>query len=82
MPALQGGGIGRLLLKEAEVYAVNSGCTTVIMTVISVRIELIEWYKRNGYVLTGKTKPFPMDDPKFGLPKQPLEFIELEKIIS
>ena len=49
------------------------------MTVISVRSELIAWYERHGYVRTGETKPFPMDDPNFGIPKEFLEFIVLEK---
>ena len=52
------------------------------MTVISVRRELIAYYERRGYKSTGETKPFPMTDPKFGLPKQFLEFIIMEKEIS
>ena len=51
------------------------------MSVISIRTELIDWYKKRGYYDTGKTKPFPKDDPAFGIPKQPLEFIILEKDI-
>ena len=78
-PTLQGGGIGKLLLHEAEKYGKTINTASIIMTVISVRTELIEWYKRKGYVLNGKTKPFPINDPKFGLPNQPLEFVELEK---
>jgi hypothetical protein len=48
------------------------------MTVISVRNELIQWYQRHGYEHTGETKPFP-NDPKFGIPKQSLEFVVLKK---
>jgi hypothetical protein len=51
------------------------------MTVISVRKELIAFYERRGYKNTGETKPFPMTEPKFGLPKQLLEFIVMEKEI-
>jgi GNAT superfamily N-acetyltransferase len=80
-PHLQGAGVGRQLLRSAESYAINVGCAKIIMTVISVRAELIAWYERNGYTANGNTKPFPMDDPKFGLPKQHLEFIEMEKSI-
>lgn len=78
-PELQGGGVGKILLKASDDYTKESGCTKLYMTVISIRTELIDWYKRHGYKETGERKPFPMDDPKFGLPKVPLEFIVLEK---
>jgi hypothetical protein len=42
---------------------------------------LINWYKRHGYVDSGKRKPFQFNDPRFGTPKQQLEFVVLEKII-
>lgn len=78
-PELQGGGVGKILLKASDDYAREIGCAKLYMTVISIRTELIDWYKRHGYTETGERKPFPMDDPKFGLPKVPLEFIVLEK---
>lgn len=80
-PELQGGGIGKKLLAAAEDYARETGCSAIVMTVISVRAELIAWYERHGYVRTGETQPFPTD-PAFGLPKQPLEFIVLQKPIQ
>ena len=49
------------------------------MTVIARRRELIAWYERRGYALTGETRPFPMDDPRFGLPREPLFFVVLRK---
>jgi len=78
-PNLQGKGIGKLLLKEAEEEAKRQNCTSIFMTVISVRKELIDWYVRHGYTPTGEKKPFAFNDPRFGKPKQPLEFIVLEK---
>ncbi len=78
-PDLQGGGIGKKLLQYAEIFALEKGISKIEMTVISVRSELIAWYERHGYVRTGETKPFPMNDPSFGEPKQHLEFIVLEK---
>jgi len=78
-PNLQGKGIGKLLLKEAEEEAKRQNCKSIFMTVISVRKELIDWYVRHGYQLTGERKPFAFNDPRFGQPKQPLEFIVLEK---
>ena len=79
-PLLQAKGIGKKLLVQAERYAENKKCSTVEMTVISVRDELIKWYEKYGYSKTGETKPFPTD-PKFGIPKQPLEFIVMEKVL-
>lgn len=81
MPNTQGKGIGKRLLKEAEVYALEQGCNKIYMTVISVRTELIDWYVRHGYHLTDERKPFKMPDVRFGIPKQELEFVVLEKII-
>ena len=49
------------------------------MTVIGQRRELIAWYERRGYELTGETRPFPMNDPRFGLPQEPLSFVVLRK---
>jgi ribosomal protein S18 acetylase RimI-like enzyme len=79
-PHLQNAGIGKQLLAAAAEYAKEKRCGSITMTVISVRQELIAWYERHGYYKTGETKPFP-DDPSFGLPKQPLEFVVMEKII-
>jgi ribosomal protein S18 acetylase RimI-like enzyme len=78
-PDLQGGGIGKKLLYAAEDFAKKHHLPKISMTVISIRHELIDWYKRHGYALTGETQPFPMDNPKFGLPKQFLEFVVMEK---
>jgi hypothetical protein len=50
------------------------------MTVIRQRTELIAWYERRGYVLTGATADFPMDDERFGLPRRrDLQFLVLAK---
>ena len=80
-PDAQTGGIGKQLMAAAEQLARDRHCRAVTMTVIPQRTELIAWYERRGYRLTGETQPFPMDDPRFGLPKVPLSFIVLEKEI-
>lgn len=77
-PQLQGGGIGKQLLLASEDYGRKVGCHSIVMTVISVRHELIAWYERNGFHLTPEKRPFP-NDPRFGIPKQPLEFVVMEK---
>ncbi|MDQ2864498.1 MAG: GNAT family N-acetyltransferase [Bacteroidota bacterium] len=79
-PLKQAKGIGKKLLYEAEKYAAEKKCSVIEMTVISVRKELIDWYEKQGYHNTGETKPFP-DDIKFGIPKQALEFIVMQKEI-
>jgi GNAT superfamily N-acetyltransferase len=81
-PKLQGKGIGKELLKASEQEALKKSCNTIFMTVISVRKELIDWYLRHGYINTGKRKPFLFTDPRFGQPKQQLEFVVLEKKIG
>lgn len=80
-PTSQQGGIGKALLKTAEVFVHESWQVQEIeMTVISLRKELISWYERRGYHLTGERKTFPMHDPRFGLPKRDdLEFVVLVK---
>ena len=77
-PSGQGQGVGKFLLSAAENYGRQHGCTTSKMTVISVRSELIAYYERKGYHLTGATEPFPTD-PRYGIPKQPLTLLVLEK---
>lgn len=80
-PGSQGDGIGSRILAEAERRAREQlGATLMTMTVISVRKELIAYYQRRGYRITGQTKPFPYGDERFGLPKRAdLEFQVLAK---
>ena len=80
-PDLQNSGIGKKLLKQAEVFAAAMRLPKIIMTVISVREELIAWYKRNGYVDTGAREPFPVSDVFNPTTQEPLEFMVLEKVI-
>jgi len=78
---LQGGGLGRAVLAEAErVVRDDWGLATMRMTVIDVREELMAWYERRGYRRTGVKKPFPAVDPRFGIPKRDdLRFEVMEK---
>lgn len=77
-PELQGRGIGKQLLQFANDWARSQGCVSIIMTVISSRVELIAWYERHGFSITDEREPF-FTDPEFGLPKQDIEFAVLEK---
>ena len=80
-PDAQGKGIGKLLLKESEKLAAEKGCQSIKMTVITSRTELIDWYKRHGYVETGEKQPFPTNE-RFGVPKMPLKFLVMKKLIQ
>ena len=77
-PTGQTQGVGKFLLRAAEAYGQRHGCTQSKMTVISVRAELIAYYERQGYRLTGGTEPFPTDT-RFGIPRQPLTLLVLQK---
>ncbi len=82
-PNLQGHGIGKLMLAEAERIAREDMQQDAMrMTVIDVRDELIDYYARRGYRRTGIHKPFPYGDERFGIPKRPdLRFEVLEKAL-
>jgi ribosomal protein S18 acetylase RimI-like enzyme len=80
-PELQNSGIGKKMLAEAENHAKTLGLSSIIMTVISVREELIAWYKRHGYVDTGEREAFPVSEIHVTISEEPLEFIYLEKVI-
>ena len=80
-PELQNSGIGKKMLAEAENHAKALGLSSIIMTVISVREELIAWYKRHGYVDTGEREAFPESEIHVTISEHPLEFIYLEKLL-
>lgn len=83
-PSLQGGGVGRALVAEAERVARDElGRDAMRMTVIAQRPELLAWYARLGYAPTGETEPFPYGDPRFGLPRRDdLVFVVLRKALG
>lgn len=80
-PELQNSGIGKKLMQQAEIFATDYCLPKIIMTVISVREELISWYKRHGYVDTGLREPFPVSEVFNQTSSEPLEFLVLEKRI-
>ncbi|MFE2216170.1 GNAT family N-acetyltransferase [Streptomyces canus] len=70
-PTLQGGGLGKVIIAEAERIARETwGVTEMHMTVISVRDDLVAWYERRGYRRTGEMTPFPYGDERFGVPQR------------
>jgi ribosomal protein S18 acetylase RimI-like enzyme len=80
-PTFQGSGIGRNLIAAAETWAAEHWRSREMhMSVLVQRTELIAWYERRGYIVTGERKPFPYGDERWGLPTRPdLEFHVLTK---
>ena len=73
-PQRQAAGLGKRILAAAEREAREVfGAAVMEMTVIDLRTELIAYYQRRGYRMTGERRPFPVEiDP-------PLSFVVLEK---
>lgn len=80
-PELQNSGLGKKLLQAAENFARSLNLPKIVMTVITIREELIAWYQRNGYSDSGKREPFPAAFDDVVLHHEPLEFMIIEKIL-
>jgi ribosomal protein S18 acetylase RimI-like enzyme len=80
-PGHQGQGWGRQILTEAERLARDEwSASTMVLSVLAQRPDLIAWYERRGYRRTGETRPFPYENARFGVPKRPdLSFAVLAK---
>lgn len=80
-PGYQGAGTGGVVLAEAERIARERfGAARMEMQVIAQRRDLIAWYERRGYKLTGDTRPFPYGDERYGRPQRnDLHFVVLAK---
>lgn len=81
-PELQNSGIGKKLLRYAEIHALELGLAKIVMTVISIREELIAWYNRHGYEDTGVRAAFPLNGTDLVISGEALEFVVLEKMIQ
>lgn len=73
-PACQQGGLGSLLMQEAEEHCRARGSRFMDILIINVRDELRPFYTKRGYVESGTT-PFP---PDIGT-KVPVHFINMSK---
>ena len=80
-PQAQGKGVGKTLLAYIEDHLQKEWQSQYIeMTVITQRVELINWYIKHGFELTGEKRPFPYGDIRYGIPKRDdLEFAVLKK---
>jgi predicted N-acetyltransferase YhbS len=73
-PTCQQGGLGSLLMFEAEKYCRERGSHCMDIVIVSLRDELPSFYQKRGYVESG-TSPFPADVPT----KIPCHFINMSK---
>lgn len=62
-PLMQNQKIGSALLGEVDRMASEAGKKFVRLSVIHVRNELISYYERKGFVLTGISEEFPSQYP-------------------
>jgi ribosomal protein S18 acetylase RimI-like enzyme len=61
-PRLQQQGLGKSVISRCEAAARELWNAKYLeLTVISLRDELIGWYQRRGFRLTGERHPFPFD---------------------
>ncbi len=80
-PTLQGGGLGRQVLAEAERLAREEwDADELHLTVITAREDLIAWYLRRGFARTGRRSAFPYGEERFGRPKR--EDLEFELLVK
>jgi GNAT superfamily N-acetyltransferase len=75
-PSLQGTGLGRRLVEDAEQYARDHGCHVMDIRVVNLRTELQPFYNKLGYVERGTE---PVDDPRA---LQPFHFILMSKALE
>jgi len=78
---IQNLGIGKKMMEQSEHYAKNIfKCSEMEMKVIGKRKELIDYYLRRGYHISGEKEPFVLNT-HFGKPKSDdLFFIYLVKM--
>ena len=74
--ARQQGGVGSLLMNEAEKYCREQGANFMDILIVNLREDLQPFYRKRGYVENGTT-PFPPDVET----KMPCHFINMSKVL-
>lgn len=81
-PDAHGGGLGKIVITEAERRVQDLwDANQMVMTVINLRAELIGWYERRGYRLTGTTLPFPFSETSGELHRN-FHLVEMRKDLA
>ena len=73
-PECQQGGVGSLLMNEAERYCRERGSQFMDILIVHLREDLPSYYKKRGYTENG-TSPFPADVET----RLPVHFINMSK---
>ena len=60
-PACRKSGIGRRLINAIRAWARSRGVGLLRLMVTSCNQSAIDFYKRNGFAMTGNTAPYPND---------------------
>ncbi len=86
-PKLQGKGVGNVILAAAETFvtrhlASDKQPSRLTMSILNHRPELLAYYQRRGYALTGNSEPFPYDGNNGEPKRQDLQLLELAKLVS
>jgi ribosomal protein S18 acetylase RimI-like enzyme len=82
-PTLQTTGLGKKMLNSIQDYAQQRGAKTTVMNAMNVRKNLIAWYQRRGYVLTGEQEPFIFNQDRHGgVNRTDLSFVVLQKALK
>jgi ribosomal protein S18 acetylase RimI-like enzyme len=82
-PKTQAKGVGKQLLSHLEGLARQRSLKHIRMTVLPQRKELIAFYERRGFQATGASEPFPVSDPRYGIPKvEGLILMEYSKFLE
>lgn len=82
-PLLQNRGYGKMMILAAEKLAAEQWAAEIAeMRVISMRQELIAFYQRLGYQLTGETLPFPFQPDMWQPQVENMQLMTLRKVLS
>ncbi|ENW81393.1 hypothetical protein F909_02684 [Acinetobacter sp. ANC 3929] len=81
-PSIQNQGYGSEMLNYAELYIGQHylGIRDLVMYVLDVRTELLAYYQRRGYQITGRKSEYPID-AGVGKPIVPIQLIEMKKYL-
>lgn len=80
-PNLQNKGYGKKLINAAEATSIRKWqVESFQMAVISMRLELIEFYERRGYIRTGEFTEFPVNSDLWRPKVEDLNLLYLAKL--
>ena len=81
LPEWQNRGLGKALLNFAEgQIKMHNEVRTILMYVLHLRHDLIDYYQRRGYQTTLKTEHYPLH-LNVGIPMQDIHLIQLIKLL-